>query len=168
MPLFCGYRCLCTAAIGLLHNDPVVSLHLHPPCTCLSFSFAFSPSLLCRLKHFFFLRAPVRSTAHNCFFFVSFFAHTLCKWVFMATGITISIHQQYFSRLIAKFLNCTSELLIRHDRGGEIVIFRRWQPAEAAWDAKGKDWLKWVYSAWLLQIFLPCTLFPQVKNVNMK
>lgn len=53
------------------------------------------------------------------------FAHTLCKWVFMATGITISILQQYFSRLIAKFLNCTSELLIRHDRGGEIVIFRQ-------------------------------------------
>lgn len=65
----------------------------------------------------------------------------------MATGITISILQQYFSRLIAKFLNCTSELLIRHDRGGEIVIFRRWQPAEAAWDAKRKDWLKLVYSS---------------------
>lgn len=65
----------------------------------------------------------------------------------MATGITISILQQYFSRLIAKFLNCTSELLIRHDRGGEIVIFRRWQPAEAALDAKRKDWLKLVYSS---------------------
>lgn len=62
----------------------------------------------------------------------------------MATGTTISILQQYFSRLIAKFLNCTSELLIRHDRGGEIVISRQWQPArererEAAWDAKRKD-----------------------------
>lgn len=26
---------------------------------------------------------------------------------------------------------CASELLIRHDRGGEIVVFRQWQPAEA-------------------------------------
>lgn len=58
----------------------------------------------------------------------------------MATGITISILQQYFSRLIAKFLNCTSDLLIRHDRGGKIVIFRQWQPV-AAWNAKSKDWL---------------------------
>lgn len=58
----------------------------------------------------------------------------------MATGITISILQQYFSRLIAKFLNCTSDLLIRHDRGGKIVIFRQWQPG-AAWNAKSKDWL---------------------------
>ena len=58
----------------------------------------------------------------------------------MATGITISILQQYFSRLIAKFLNCTSDLLIRHDRGGKIVIFRQWQPG-AAWNAKSNDWL---------------------------
>ena len=43
----------------------------------------------------------------------------------MATGITISILQQYFSRLIAKFPNCTSELLIRHDRGGGMVVFGR-------------------------------------------
>jgi hypothetical protein len=57
----------------------------------------------------------------------------------MANGIRISILQQYFSRLIAKFRNCTSALLIRHDRGGEIAIFRRWQPGKAAWDAKGKD-----------------------------
>lgn len=58
----------------------------------------------------------------------------------MATGITISILQQYFSRLIAKFLNCTSDLLIRHDRGGKTVIFRQWQPG-AAWNAKNNDWL---------------------------
>lgn len=54
----------------------------------------------------------------------------------MATGTTISILQQYFSRLIAKFLNCTSELLIRHDRGGEIVISRQWQPARACLGCK--------------------------------
>lgn len=95
----------------------------------------------------------------------------------MATGITISILQQYFSRLIVKFLNCTSELLIRHDRGGEIVIFGRWQPAQAALDAKRKDWLKLVYSSRSVAVgdamhasfwFLWHLFAAECRNMNLK
>lgn len=95
----------------------------------------------------------------------------------MATGITISILQQYFSRLIVKFLNCTSELLIRHDRGGEIVIFRQWQPAEAALLGCKKEGLIEISlqqqrGCWRLSLF-PFLLFEsfiiaECKLVNLK